>query len=87
MKKVSGFHMEIEENTSLMIWINTSLMIWTISLENGIISVFERQDQYFQIILPKNNLLMLGLIFEYVNSNRCCQKLAKFDVNQIWLTT
>ena len=30
---------------------------------------------------------MLGLIFEYVNLYPWCQILAKFDVNQIWLTT
>ena len=30
-----------------------------------IITVFERQDQYFQNVWP-DNLLMLGLIFEYI---------------------
>ena len=42
---------------------------------------FERQDQYFQNVWPDNNLLMLGLIFEYVNWYLWCQinVLAKFD--------
>ena len=49
--------------------------------------IFERQDQYFQNVWPDNNLLMLGLIFEYVKLYLWCQILAIFDVNQIWLTT
>ena len=43
------------------------------------------KDKYFQNVWPNNNLLMLGLIFEYVLLYLWCQILAKFDVNQISL--
>ena len=68
-----------------------SLWVFTLKLKklhiDSAIKMFERQDQYFQKVWFDNNLLMLGLIFEYVNLYLWCQILTKFDGNQIWLTT
>ena len=84
MKVSMSFHTEIEKKIHTQ-FSNLDYLLWI--HYNVIIPVFEKQDQYFQNVWPENDLLMLDLIFEYVNLYHWCQILVKFDVNQIWLTT